>query len=100
MAPAAYVVLGEGKVPAAYEPQDRPTVVFVDDRQNVIPLNASRIRREIADKVSKNRVSVANALRLLRLPDDVQALTLPLAVPGEPAARHLVIARPRATATD
>jgi hypothetical protein len=52
VAPAAYVVLGEGKVPAAYEPQDRPTVVFVDDRQNVIPLNASRIRREIADKVS------------------------------------------------
>jgi hypothetical protein len=52
VAPAAYIAIGQGKVPAAYEPQDRPTVVFVDDRQNVIPLNASRIRREIADKVS------------------------------------------------
>jgi hypothetical protein len=31
---------------------NRPTVVFVDDRQNVIPMNASRIRRQIADQVS------------------------------------------------
>jgi hypothetical protein len=52
VAPAAYLAFGEGKVPAAYEPLNRPTVVFVDDRQNTIPMNASRIRREIADKVS------------------------------------------------
>ena len=51
VAPAAYLTVGQDKVPAAYEPQDRPTVVFVDDRQNVIPMNASRVRREIADKV-------------------------------------------------
>jgi hypothetical protein len=51
-APAAYLVLGQGKADAAYEPQDRPTVVFVDDRHNSIPMNSTRIRREIADKVS------------------------------------------------
>jgi hypothetical protein len=52
LAPATYLALGQGKVDAAYDPQDRPTVVFVDDRHNAIPLNATRIRREIADKVS------------------------------------------------
>jgi hypothetical protein len=49
--PAAYLALGQGNVSAAYAPVDRPTVVFVDDRRNVIPMNATRIRRAIADKV-------------------------------------------------
>jgi hypothetical protein len=52
LGPAAYFALGQPKADALYEPVDRPTVVFVDDRHNVIPMNATRIRREIADKVS------------------------------------------------
>ena len=52
LAPAGYLAFGQPKAPALYEPEDRTTVVFVDDRQNVIPMNATRIRREIADKVS------------------------------------------------
>ncbi|MHC4100551.1 MAG: hypothetical protein ACYSW1_06670 [Planctomycetota bacterium] len=52
LSPAAYLAFGQSKAPALYEPEDRPTVVFVDDRNNAIPMNATRIRREIADKVS------------------------------------------------
>ena len=44
--------MGQPKQPALYEIQDRSTVVFVDDRNNAIPLNASRVRRAIADHVS------------------------------------------------
>jgi hypothetical protein len=52
LAPAAYLAFGQPKAPALYEPEDRPAVVFVDDRHNAIPMNATRIRREIADRVS------------------------------------------------
>jgi hypothetical protein len=52
LAPAAYLAFGQPKAPALYEPLDRSTVVFVDDRNNAIPMNATRIRREIADQVS------------------------------------------------
>jgi hypothetical protein len=52
LGPAGYLAFGQPKAPALYEPQDRSTVVFVDDRNNAIPMNATRIRREIADKVS------------------------------------------------
>jgi hypothetical protein len=52
LGPATYFAMGQPKVAAMYEPVDRPTVVFVDDRLNTIPMHASRIRREIADKIS------------------------------------------------
>ncbi len=52
LSPAAFLAMGQPKTPAMYELEDRPTVVFVDDRNNAIPINSSRIRRGIADNVS------------------------------------------------
>lgn len=52
--PAAYLTMGQPKREAAYELADRPTVVFVDDRMNAIPINASRLRRAIADKATQD----------------------------------------------
>ena len=53
LSPAAFLAMGPTKTPAMYELEDRPTVVFVDDRNNAIPINSSRVRRGIADMVSK-----------------------------------------------
>ena len=52
LGPATYFAFGQSKAEAKYVLLDRRTVVFVDDRHNAIPLNATRIRRTIADKVS------------------------------------------------
>ncbi len=52
LSPAAFLAMGQTKTPAMYTLEDRPTVVFVDDRNNAIPINSSRIRRRIADDVS------------------------------------------------
>lgn len=52
LSPAAFLAMGQTKTPAMYQLEDRPTVVFVDDRNNAIPINSSRIRRGIADNVS------------------------------------------------
>jgi hypothetical protein len=54
LTPAAYLAFGQPKNDARYELEDRPTVVFVDDRDNAIPVNSSRVRQAIADKVSKD----------------------------------------------
>ena len=51
--PAAYFITGTGTVPAQYELLDRPTVVFVDDRGNVIPLSSRNMRVVIADRVTE-----------------------------------------------
>ena len=52
LGPAAYFAFGQAKVEPVYVLVDRPTVVFVDDRTSAIPLNASSVRRMIADHVS------------------------------------------------
>ncbi len=52
LSPARFLLMGPTKTPAMYTLEDRPTVVFVDDRNNAIPINSSRIRRRIADDVS------------------------------------------------
>ncbi len=52
LGPAAYLTMGQPKAAAQYELIDRSTVVFVDDRMNAIPINSSRVRRAIADKVT------------------------------------------------
>ena len=52
LGPAAYIAMGQPEVEAQYELLDRPTVVFVDDRMNAIPINSSRLRRAIADQVT------------------------------------------------
>jgi len=52
VAPASYLVLGTGTVEAEYVLPDVPTVVFIDDRANVV--NPVSLRRVIADKVSQD----------------------------------------------
>jgi hypothetical protein len=50
--PASYIIAGTGDVDAEYVLPDVPTVVFVDDRANVV--NPVSLRRVIADKVSQD----------------------------------------------
>jgi len=50
---AAYIVGGLPKVDAEHALANQPTVVFVDDRHNAIPLSSRSVRRTIADKVSQ-----------------------------------------------
>ncbi len=57
LTPAAYLAFGQPKADARYELEDRATVVFVDDRNNAIPVNSSRVRQQIADRVSKDLLS-------------------------------------------
>ncbi len=56
VAPATYLAMGQPKQPARYEPEDRPTVVFVDDRNSAIPVNSSRVRGNIADKITMDLI--------------------------------------------
>ncbi len=49
--PAAYLLGGQDKVDAQYALSDRPTVVFVDDPENILPHRS--LRRLIGDKVSQ-----------------------------------------------
>ena len=51
LAPAAYIIGGQDKVDAQYALADRPTVVFVDDPNNLLPDRA--LRRIIGDKVAQ-----------------------------------------------
>ncbi len=49
--PAAYLIGGQPKVDAQFALSDRPTVVFVDDPENILP--ARRLRRLIGDRVAQ-----------------------------------------------
>ncbi len=78
LGPASYLAFGKPKVEAQYQLLDRPTVVFVDDRSDAIPLNATRVRRTIADKISTelmardlvtNVISSRDAMALARQRD-------------------------------
>ena len=40
--PAAYIIQGPGTIDAAYELPNKPTVVFVDDRTNLLPRTSMR----------------------------------------------------------
>ncbi len=51
LGPAAYLIGGQDKVDAQYALSDRPTVVFVDDPENI--LSSRSLRRLIGDKVSQ-----------------------------------------------
>jgi len=50
--PASYIISGPPSVDAEYELADVPTVVFIDDRHNVV--NPISLRRAIADKASED----------------------------------------------
>ncbi len=57
LGPAVYLAKGQPKAPARYVLEDRPTVVFVDDRNSAIPINSSRARRAIAEGITKQLAS-------------------------------------------
>jgi len=78
LSPAAFLAMGQTKTPAMYELENRPTVVFVDDRNSAIPINATRIRRSIADlltdelmarKLVTQTISPRDAMALARRRD-------------------------------
>ncbi len=72
--PAAYLAMGQPKAPAKYVLENRPTVVFVDDRNNAIPINSSRVRRAIADDVTKQLMSRKLVMMTIS-PRDAMALS-------------------------
>ena len=51
--PLTYLAMGAPKIPAECELADRRTVVYVDDRANVIEANAPAMRIAIAEQVSE-----------------------------------------------
>ncbi len=55
-APAAYALFGPGKVPAEFDLAQSRTVVFVDDRQNVLPRTA--LRAMVGEKVSQDLMTL------------------------------------------
>jgi hypothetical protein len=72
--PAAYLAMGQAKAPAKYVLEDTPTVVFVDDRNNAIPINSSRVRRAVADDVTKQLMS-RDLVTMTISPRDAMALS-------------------------
>ena len=60
MAPAVYFLGGQPKRAAEYQPEDRATVVFVDDRGNAIEQNSLRTRQAIADMITADLMEQAN----------------------------------------
>ncbi len=52
IAPLAILLAPDPKVEAAYKLQDRPTVVFVDDRHGVV--SPTTLRRVLADRISQD----------------------------------------------
>lgn len=99
LGPAAFIAVGPGKAPAAYELADRPAVVFVDDRANAIPLNSQATRRKIADGVTRElldrelltkMVAPQDAMAYARRSDREGAL-LPIGKIGEGVGAEQVI---------
>ncbi len=71
IAPLHYVVHGPAKVDAEHQLADVPTVVFVDDRENVV--NPTLFRRVIAEKVSED-LMVRKVLTRTISPHDAMSL--------------------------
>lgn len=69
--PVAAAVAPPPTVAAEYTLQDRPTVVFIDDRENVV--NPISFRRVIADKVSEDLMTKKILSRTIR-PHDALAV--------------------------
>jgi hypothetical protein len=53
VAPATYLIAGPPKIPAEYILEDRPTLVFVDDRGNAMASNANILRAAVAETTSQ-----------------------------------------------
>ncbi len=74
LGPAVYLIKGQPKAPAMYVLEDKPTVVFVDDRNNAIPINSSRVRRAVADDVT-NQLMSRGLVMMTISPRDAMALS-------------------------
>ena len=73
VAPASYLAMGQPKKDAEYQLEDRATVVFVDDRRNI--LSRTHVRRMIGERVTddllredviSDAISANDAIRLAR----------------------------------
>jgi len=71
VAPVSYLVLGTGTVEAEYVLPDVPTVVFIDDRANVV--NPVSLRRVIADRISQDLMT-EKAVTMTISPQDAMAV--------------------------
>lgn len=69
--PAAYIVGGPGSIDAEHALADRPTVVFIDDRENIV--NPTSLRRLIAEKVSQDLMTRKVVMRTIS-PHDAMSL--------------------------
>jgi hypothetical protein len=69
--PATYIIGGTGYVEPEYILPDVPTVVFVDDRANVV--NPVSLRRVIADRVSQDLMT-EDVLTMTISPQDAMAV--------------------------
>ncbi|MEM7228178.1 MAG: hypothetical protein AAF432_05105 [Planctomycetota bacterium] len=79
--PIAYIIEGPGTIDAEYELADVPTVVFVDDRANI--LSPIMLRRNIADTVSKELMTRAGLSTTIR-PQDALTVAKRLDTNEEP----------------
>lgn len=70
LGPAGYIVMGQGEVDAKYTLEDRPTVVFIDDRDNLV--NPVMFRRVIADVVSRELMTRELVTRTISPNDAMQ----------------------------
>lgn len=69
--PAAYLIAGPGQISAQYKLEDVPTVVFLDDRRNIV--NPTSLRRVIADRATQELMIHAKLTQMIR-PADAMAL--------------------------
>jgi len=69
--PLAIILAPEPTMPAVYELQDRPTVVFIDDRRSLV--SPSALRGVIADRVSQDLMT-AEVVTTVISPRDAEAV--------------------------
>jgi len=101
LAPAAFLIGGQPKEPAKYELLDARTVVFVDDRNNAIPVSSSRVRASIAEQITNdiitqklvdptNMINARDAMALTRARDREGALLSMQAIADAVGAQQIV----------
>lgn len=99
LGPAFTILHGPPKIPPQYVPQDRPAVVFVDDRANVLKLSAAAIRKEIGEsattellrqKVFTRMIDAGDAIAYSRA-QDRHAKLVPIDVLGREVGAELLI---------
>lgn len=95
--PAAFIIQGPPKQEAAFILPDRPTVVFVDDRKNVLPRTALRTligdtaaEELLATKTLSKTISSRDAINLARV-QETGRKPLSIDAIGEAVGAELVI---------